>query len=491
MSTTQRDTRIRILLLDDRDSLEPQGGLPPQYAKCFDIRWLSSPAEARAYRDASWLCQSRKPELLGIFGWVPEIFAIDYALTQEKKSVWDWVNQDSEKHKMLSPLPGLQDALSQVGIGQETLVLKGPPVTPPAGSEFWGCYIGGLILATFADYPVAAVSITRYGQDDFFHKAKDVAFFEWLMERQTSEQLKGSGKEGLTWSEIISDGTRKLQEKLTQLATVGMITLNLDELSTIASGKSQNLLTIQSRYGTRQIKVDGLFINDDINMRQSWADRLISNLVGDGKSSLLMQARSHAEELLKTYDNEILVQERIELSDLFLKMEKGTFDAAGADASRLGELKSQFAAVYQQEGSRINGEIQNMELIGDIRDLKLDNWTRKWTALSVIVLLLKRFCVGWSRGMRYEEISGPEIYLSLCPVARNPIILPFSEGSGRDVAADMQVDRKVGFSVQKVLAGDGLDGAERVLLRHLAHTLGLSSQLISEYPRVERFVKGQ
>jgi len=94
------------------------------------------------------------------------------------------------------------------------------------------------------------------------------------------------------------------------------------------------------------------------------------------------------------------------------------------------------------------------------------------------------------REMRYEDIWLPSVYLALCPVARSPIILPFSEGSGRDIGADMQVDRKLGFKVQKVLAGGGLDGAERVLLGHLAHTLGLRRHLTSKYPQLERFLKG-
>jgi len=250
-------------------------------------------------------------------------------------------------------------------------------------------------------------------------------------------------------------------------------------------------LTIQSRYGTRRLPVPGLFIGEH-HGKQQWADELLAQLVGEGKRSLLDQALVHAEQLLRKYDNEKLVRERIELSDLLLRREKKTLGTDGPDVARLSELEKQFSARVQIGKDRVNGEIQNVELIGDIRHIEVDDWTRKWTALSVIVLLLKRFCRAWKKGMPLEEITEPEVYLALCPVARNPIILPFSEGSRRSLATHMQdVDRKVGFRIREVLAGGGLDGAERVLLRHLAQTLGLDRHLSMEYPSVERFLRGQ
>ena len=212
-------------------------------------------------------------------------------------------------------------------------------------------------------------------------------------------------------------------------------------------------------------------------------------LVGADKGGTLRQAREQAKLLFTKYDDEQLVIDRIELSDLVLKMEKG---GSGDEPERLQSLKSKFAAVYQKENGRINGEIQNIDLIGDIRHIEVDDWTRKWVAVCVILLLLKRFCAAWGNGMPFEEVTEPEIYLGLCPVARNPIILPFSEGSGRSISANMQdVDRKIGFKVRDLLEGKGLDGPDQVLLKHLAHTLGLNSQVISEFPRVEMILKGR
>jgi len=491
--------RIGILLIDDKPS-GPRGlliprALPDRYASWFDFRWLATPEECREFRDLSWLIAQNDPLRLGTVGWIPEILAVDYRLMEERLSVQDRTGlADLECGRELSPLPALRKAAAS---WSNAIVGGKIPHRRSDLPEYWGCFAGGLILATLADYPCAPVTITAYDLASQPGQSPDTEVFEWLMATQSGGLLqgRGQGQKGVTWDDIIKLGIDRLRQRIRALAQVGIIALRLDELARLASGNPQAVITLTSRYGTRRLPVQGLFI-DDPKQAVSWAEKTLQLLVTPGKWNALTEAWDHADGLLAKHDQENLVWERIELSNLLRRKEKG--DALSPeDDQRLEALKGVFNAVVTEVTNKkgktlINGEIQNERLVADIRHLQIDDWTRKWTALIVMLKLLKRFAVGWRNGMPFEEITEPEIYLALCPVARNPIILPFSEGSNRSIATHMQdVDRKVGFRVKDVLSGRGLAASERTLLKHVATTLGLGRDLWEEFPRIGRIVKGE
>lgn len=494
--------KIRILIVDDQPLglcvNAPPGNNNPwmhkDYTDYFEFRWLATPEECRTFRDLTWALGECNLPLLIEKGWIPEILAVDYFLLDDTHPIEERMAAESRPLGEISPLPSLREAAEQAVLPRHVIfsdIIDEQVFSARFKDDLWGCFAGGLILASLSDHPCAPVAITRYRSDDLKKKSPDTWFFEWMMASQTGGMLKGKGLTSVTWKDIVEPGVGYLRERIKQLAKFGIITLNLDELSAIASSQDQPILTLQSRYGIRRLPVPGLFV-DDPTRKPQWAEELLDQLIAVGTPHSLKMARYHAEQLLQKYDDEKLVYERIELSDLLLRKEKKTLRSDGEEAKRLNELISRFNATVRWEGGRANGEIQNVELIGDIRHIQVDDWTRKWTALCIIVLLLKRFCIAWNNGMPREKITEPEVYLALCPVARNPIILPFSEGSDRDIGANMlDVDRKVMFRIKKVLAGRDLDGAERVLLRHLAQTLGLDSHLSMEYPLVGRFLRGE
>ena len=107
---------IRVLLVDDMpDGLPrptPRGApdipaMASAYGKWFAFRWLATPAECCEFRDLSWLISQHDPGLLATHGWVPDLLVIDYALTQDTRTVADRVHNDRDWLDRLSPLPDL------------------------------------------------------------------------------------------------------------------------------------------------------------------------------------------------------------------------------------------------------------------------------------------------------------------------------------------------------------------------------------------------
>lgn len=489
---------IRILVIDDQPvglRVDAPPGvenpwMPVHYSRFFDFRWLATAEECRTYRDLTWALSECNLPLLAESGWIPEIVAIDYRLQVDIRPVAERMEHDARSLDAISPLPRLWEAARSarlpphvVSTGEIDDVVFG---LKRDSDDSWGCVAGGLILSTISDHPCAPVATTRYLSDNLKREQPDTWFFEWLMASQTGGMLKGRGVTVARWQSIIEQGTHDLQERISQLAKFGLIMLSLDELSTLASGGDQPVLTFQSRYGTRRLPTAGLFIND-LSGATSWARKLLEELVNPGRWADFEIAEKRADELLKTYDDEHSVWKRIKLSTLLLWKEKG----AMFDESELKSLEKEFDAEIE-EGTdkkgrlRIRGAIRRH--VCDIRYLQLTDWVRKCTAFIVVLKLLKRFCDNWRNGMPYEEISPGEVYLALCPLARNPIILPFSDRSGRNTQADMPLN--IGFTVEDVLEGRGLDAADRILFKHLAATLGIGSEYLKRYPKAKQIVEG-
>jgi len=480
--------RICILLIDDKPFGNIVGAppaLPTAYESWFDFRWLAKPEECREFRDLSWLVAENDPSRLGRDGWLPEILAIDYMLMEVPKTVQERANKSGFDATAFSPLLALRTTASK---WKDAIVNKKIPRRGSA-NEYWGCFAGGLILATFADHPCAPVTITAWNPSSGPSASPDTVYFEWLMATQSGGLLEGTGQgsKGVTWEGIIASGVERLRKRIEELARCGIVTVDLKELANLAAGAHQSVVTFTSRYGTRRLPVSGLFI-DNPTAANGWARDLFRGLVSPGNWQEFGVAEKHANELLDTYDNEEFVWKRIKLSNLLRWKEKGI----SIDESDLESLKQEFDAdievVTNKQGNcKITGKIQNH--VCDIRYLQLEDWVRKCTAFIVVLKLLKRFCENWKQGMPYEEISPGEVYLALCPVARNPIILPFSYRSGRNTKADMPL-RNVGFTVEDVLEGGGLDAADRTLFKHLAATLGIGGEYLKRYPKAKQIVEG-
>jgi hypothetical protein len=331
----------------------------------------------------------------------------------------------------------LQNALSELGLSQGALELTGLPVTPSAGSEFWGCYLGGLILATFADYPVAAVSITRYGQDDFLQKAQDIAFFEWLMERQTNGQLKGTGKEGLTWSDIIYEGARKLQERLKRLGQIGIITLHLDELLQLAHNGDHPHIAFTSRYGTKHLFVQGLFIYEEDKQKrketaQGWAEEVIGDALSYLKSEdepiaytssvgEIEEGLRMAKHLWNKWESDD-VPAHLEFSrtvgQAYHALKKGR-NLNDKEHQELSQWCEKYNIVLENLITTLKNQKYTVETDGDIRGYECSGSVKRWAILFTIVRLA---CMAWhtQRVLGHKfEIKTDDVFLALYPLAMN------------------------------------------------------------------------
>lgn len=234
--------KLRVLVVDDipsglsKDLRWPNNfDRPPKMSSEFDawfeFRWVATPQEACEYRNISWLIAQRDARTLGEDAWVPELLLIDYALTQDSRTVADRVNNQNDWIERLSPLPSLRRCAKKLSIEfpakQEAPDFK----APPAGSEYWGCFIGGLLMNTFGDHPCAPLTITRADQATLKTQAVDAAFFEWLMAVQSTNLLRADGRTtSPPWRDVLPPAVAHLRRRMLVLAKTDIIRLSLEDL---------------------------------------------------------------------------------------------------------------------------------------------------------------------------------------------------------------------------------------------------------------------
>ena len=482
---------IRILLIDDNPMGFPKARgysdhipvMGYDYRQHFDYRWVATPHEAREMRDLSWLIEQKDPSKLGRDGWVPELLALDYALTQyDENTVADRMGGVDDAIDTTSPLPALWDCAQELGI--EPKEVDQFDLQPGAGSEYWGCFIGGLFLNSFATHPCAPVTITRYSQETLRSEGPDAAFFEWMMEVQSGGHLKASGDSEdafQNWDYVIPAGVRKLRERIYQLAAQHIITVSIPDLQRLLKDPLHPSLAVESRYGIRRYPIQGLFI-DHIEEEQRNAEiikyaKSLLGLIID--QAVLQPAQDFAEQFWAAYTADEsddaseygkLKKRRRRLSEIYPDQAQ----------SELADLKKEF------DVKKVRGD---SEVCGVSLDLHQDvpRPLRRWVA----ILILYRHVVRAARirlvlEKDLDSDKGPslipnDLWLSLFPLPYSPIQLPDGSkdaNSYKDGRWAQDNGRVISLSVPMAVKGqswipdgpkaNGLKDEERHVLRSMA-----------------------
>lgn len=457
--------KIRVLLLDDNpaslnliqwidgvryespqvsDSATTDFDMP-ELDQFFDLRWLTSAAEAREFRDLSLLVSRTTPEALIREGWVPEIFCFDYALTGFDRSIEERFLPEKLTH-LLSPLPNLRRYVEACDLSLPASS-NVPHVDVAQGDDNYGCFAGGLIFTTFSDHPCGPVALTRKGDDKTV--GTEASFFEWMLENEAQGTFQRKGRPSPQWRDLIPDGLRVFRSQIEGLARGSMIRVSLDDLIALTAYGSHQVLTIRSRYGLRRLPVAALFLDYKPWQREdaarSWAagvlDKIFSGAEDGFRLTLddFIQGRNLAHILWTAYDSEESVR-RVRLSELLSKQTgRGQPDALTAEEeAELDELKRYFGVKAVEARAACGANYV------DIRQERFTDRQKRWAALIIIVQLLARSvkvrnklegAQGHPAGQdRYDyslcqPLQAADVYLALFPVARDPLILPFHQGN--------------------------------------------------------------
>lgn len=501
---------IRVLLVDDMPEGLPRPasrGAPDvpvmasAYSKWFEFRWLATPEECREFRDLSWLISQHNPRLLTAHGWIPELLVVDYALTQDTRTVAERVEGDCKWLDRLSPLPKLRGCAAGLP-GNHSLDHKPVPVHAPAGSEYWGCFIGGLLLNTFGEHPCAPVTVTRYDQETLKRRAVDAAFFEYLMDVQSSGLLKAQGRTSSPpWKEVLESGAENLLHRLRALAKAGIVIVSLEDLLSLAENGTHPVLTVTSRYGRRRYPVDGIFIKAPAGeqraeaarvwarklLQEAWYDAFLQAEKNGFECSLqeLIAGRKVANDLWKAYDSDELEEHfdaRLKMSHLLATSEKqeGDIQFGESEAAELKQLFEKFGVADPNDRKGCS------EGYWDLRESDVPSGAQRWAVLLSLVRLLHRRHQAISRShdlpedvlpqgkrLSFEKpVDADDLYLVLFPIAKNPLKLPWhAKDPSRAKNAWQQHLSRLDIAPGDILKGKGLHLGERMILRMYAESL--------------------
>jgi len=507
--------KIRILLIDDMPTRLPQDSRwdkddrgPPQididYEDWFDFRWIATPQEACEYRDLSWMLAQHDPMLLDSDGWVPELLVLDYALTQDMRTVSSRVGNEQKWVERLSPLPPLRRR-ARLLFSKAPVERKAFQLLPPAGSEYWGCFIGGLLMNTFADHPCAPITITVYDQPTLKSKAVDAAFFEWLMDTQSNGLLRAGGQmDSPSWHDIIPQGIVNLRHRLLALAKANIIQVSLEDLLSLADSGNHAVLTVTSRYGRRRYPVAGLFADAPSESRataasewsrvfveQAWiaAEQPGSASSFDQTFNDLNRGRAFAQLLWDAYCNDNLFGRRMRLSELLGRKTGRTRDKAALSPDDEQELKELISYFSIADAGRPNPSCGRNFV--ELRHPDYDAPARRWAVLLIVVRLLHdRHCaVDVDRRLRglpstrdreidialEAPITPADVYLALFPIAQTPVVLPWHAQKADPTGSWSRYLKDLKLDLKELLDGEGKQvttSGERLMLRMFAESVG-------------------
>jgi hypothetical protein len=436
----------------------------------FGFRWLATPRECREYRDLSWIIAEHKAGLLGQRGWVPDLVIIDYALTQNPDTVAKRLAGFEDQLPELSPLPALKQCAADANL--DIIEDASLPPTVPKGNDTWGCFVGGMIMTTFADHPCAPVTVTRYSRDpDTLAEASpDAAFFEWLMEAQSGKLLRAAGQvDSPKWREVLVPGVMNLRKRISALVKAGIVQVLPSDLVALSDNAKHPVLTIASRYGPRRYPVKGLFADvaagsDWDKQVQEFAKELLDSLVDH---SVFEQATLLAQDLWEAY----VADESTHLGRLRTKRWRlSELTEGGGVANELGQLRKEFQVTGAQ--------------CGVSRDLRAgpNNEIRRWAVVLVVYQLairaarlkLRINALEWS-GLGDPSIIENDLWCALFPLPKDPFTLPDRTGRYRHTNWEKCVS-SLQLRLPQVIEGSGFDGnaskglkrGERYVLRCMA-----------------------
>src|SRR5262245_14568575 len=282
--------KIRILLLDDKpdfawDLLSGRPVLPTALQRHFELIWLQNAVEGKWVLDAFDAIEARKPQGLTACKLPPEILIFDYALThggREARPLGDPTN----------PIPGIQAVIRRHGLSNAREAIE--EIEPPPdtgvgqGNDRTGCYVGGELARAFSSHPCGAVPTTARVDT----VGSDAAFYEWLNREYLLDMFRHKSRTAPKWLPLLSRGVNCFRERAIRLAGTGLARIDVEEIRRLSEDPNAlrgKTVTLRSKFGTRRLPVDGVFL-DSLNedpvepyelVARDWANRMLQALFRD------------------------------------------------------------------------------------------------------------------------------------------------------------------------------------------------------------------
>jgi len=404
--------RIAILIIDDRpeglyqihdDPVLNYPDVPPELSHLFEVGWIASPGEGRQYRDICRSISHRNPRTLGQLHVVPEIIVADYALLDDRRSVRQRFPARPEIVERVSPLSALKRVAVSLGI-EVSESQEWPGSIDDRDTT--GCFLGGLLLATFADHPSCAISLSAWTQDQLEHK--HAGYFEWLLEEDSQGALLADGRFEGGWQVVFDRMLPRLRKRIEKLIAGRVVVPSLYDLLALATDKEHSIVTLDSKYCRKQYPVDGLFgdipVKDRRNEVRDWASRIVTSITSHWKAGHqvledgigigdLEFARALTDRLWDAWLDE-------EMTDGFLELSTRLAKGDPID-DRLGQLKSLYGVKSRGEGYVATNHCVDLRY-PDYGKVLTQPLGRRWTVLFIVVKLLQ---CRWIATRRYREAA--------------------------------------------------------------------------------------
>jgi len=296
------------------------------------------------------------------------------------------------------------------------------------------------------------------------------------------------GAESRSWKHLLRKGVYHFRERLQHLYDRGSVHLSLDDLVELAASGKHPVLQVTSKYATRRVPIQGLFIDKEgtwSTEASDWASRLLRRRMQQCEQeredqpdlaewvSVLREGLKAAKELWNAYldvdTDQSLTARRARLAHMI---------AMGDDTCRHTD---DFKALVGLFGADLANDRCTKHCI-EIRDY--DQRTHRWIAMFLFVRFLQHAMRGrraWQAKCEAEGweaimsclnlgVDHKEMYLTTFPRAGTPLVPP-AEPSSHAWGNHL---RRHAISPGAFLLGGRISGAERALLRDYAAGIGFS-----------------
>ena len=250
----------------------------------FELKWLQFFQDVYDYRNLSFLTKLNYGfKALSQEGYVPDIIVFDYALTDSKHEN-EFLNYLNTQvlNEFLNPNVRLRNFIASKN-GESYTIYRDQDYKDSSSSlpkhdtnnDSYGLYCGSLLTEMFKyDIPIASIPVTR--KDKYqINKEKDPAFFEWFINNTYHKIFDRNHRTNKDWNSILNDGLHVYRTEIKNMISNGKIHVDLSNLIKLLNGgflkTNEGARDIQdfkftTRYGYKNIPIDGLFIDKNINL---------------------------------------------------------------------------------------------------------------------------------------------------------------------------------------------------------------------------------
>lgn len=373
-----KDTLLKDVKPFQKDSEVPFIAQKP-YSDFFELRWIQNKEDLQLYKKLCTAIEDKHNSVgLGaVENAVSEIVLFDYALTGHEDA--SYLSEDTDKNLLEQLVPNykLRQFWDSNNPNEELPIIdridiNSSQISEGLNDDNIGC-IGGIMAVTqFRNHPCIGIATSR--KTDANIQGRDVQFLEALVKEpnQFNFSMRGDNS-NLNWKSLLNNASHLLRKRIETLLQSKKITLNLPDLLQfviqVPTTPAERVLTIQSAYGTRQLPLDGLFIDKEEDKRDNVIKTWIKSILRTYQREI-----STIDAAINKYDKIYSVfqkhfTDRILLS-YFSKKEQDIFELTDKIA----------ASTDPDEITRLQAEIDNLTYFFTKNDNEYEdkyNWLRK------------------------------------------------------------------------------------------------------------------